>query len=96
MADLLVLPRPAKSSQNGAALSEKLEHTGSTEKENVTSVPQRESCRQVRQSRVRQKKKEQNRPSRAPDRKGGGNQGELESHLGEREGDQSGSMERKR
>ena len=42
MADLLVLPRPAKSVQNGAALVVKLEHTGPAEKERVASVPQRE------------------------------------------------------
>ena len=42
MADLLVLPRPAKSVQNGAGFSEKLEHTGPAEKERVASVPQRE------------------------------------------------------
>ena len=41
VADLLVLPRPAKSLQNGAASTEKLEHTGPAEKERVASVPQR-------------------------------------------------------
>ena len=40
--DLLVLPRPAKSVQNGADFSEKLEHTGPAKKERVVSVPQRE------------------------------------------------------
>ena len=39
MADLLVLPRPAKSVQNGEASSEKLEHTGPAKKERVASVP---------------------------------------------------------
>ena len=38
VAGLLVLPRPAKSLQNGG----KLEHTGPAEKERVTSVPRRE------------------------------------------------------
>ena len=42
MADLLVLPRPAKSVQNGAGFSKKLERTGPAEKERVASVPQRE------------------------------------------------------
>ena len=42
VADLLVLPRPAKSAQNGQASTEKLEHTGPAEKERVALVPQRE------------------------------------------------------
>ena len=49
MADLLVLPRPAKSLQNGAGFSrmaqasvEKLEYTRPAEKKRVASVPQRE------------------------------------------------------
>ena len=42
MADLLVLPRPAKSVQNGAGFSGKLEHTGPAEKERVASVPRKE------------------------------------------------------
>ena len=51
------------------ASAEKLEHTGPAEKERVASVP--ESSWQVRQSRLYQKEKEQNRLSRVPDRKGG-------------------------
>ena len=39
MADSMVLPRPAKSVQNGAGFSGK---TGPAEKERVASVPQRE------------------------------------------------------
>ena len=42
MADLLVLPRPAKSMQNGAGFSRELVHTGPAEKERVASVPQKE------------------------------------------------------
>ena len=42
MADLLVLPRSAKSMQNGAGFRKKLEHTGPAERERVASVPQRE------------------------------------------------------
>ena len=43
VADLLVLPRLAKSLQNGAqASAEKLEHTGPAKKERVASVPQRQ------------------------------------------------------
>ena len=37
--ELLVLPRLAKSMQNGAGLSRKNEHTGPAEKERVVSVP---------------------------------------------------------
>ena len=56
----------------------------------------RESSWQVHKSRLCQKKKEQSRLCKAPDRKVGKSQGEREPHLGERgEGDQSGSMGRK-
>ena len=63
MADLLVLPRPAKSVQTSA---EKLEHTRPTEKERVASVPERESSWQERHSRPCQKKKEQSCLFRVP------------------------------
>ena len=39
---LLVLARPAKSVQNGASFSGKLEHSGPAEKKRVASLPQRE------------------------------------------------------
>ena len=42
VADLLVLLRQAKSLQNGAGLSKKLEHTGLAKKEGVALMPQRE------------------------------------------------------
>ena len=42
MADFMVLPRPAKSVQNGKGFSGKIEHTGPAEKERVASVPQRQ------------------------------------------------------
>ena len=42
MADLLVLPRPAKTSRMAQALAEKLEHNWPAEKERVTSASQRE------------------------------------------------------
>ena len=45
--DLLVLSRPAKSVQNGAGFSGKLEHTGPAEKERVASVPQREQLASI-------------------------------------------------
>ena len=42
VADLLVLPRPAKACTMVQASAEKLEHTGPDEKERVVSVPQPE------------------------------------------------------
>ena len=55
----------------------------------------RESRWQVFGSRLCQKVKEKCHLSRAPDHEGGESQGEREPHLGEREGDQSESIERK-
>ena len=55
----------------------------------------KESSWQVRWSRPCQKEKEQSRLSRVPDHEGGESQGGREPHLGESEGDQSESMERK-
>ena len=55
----------------------------------------RESSWQERQSRPCQKEKEQSRQSRVPDHEGGESQGGREPHLGESEGYQSESMERK-
>ena len=84
MADLLVLSRPAKSMQNGAGFSKKLEHTGPAEKERVASVPQREQL-VIRQSRLCQKEKEQSRLSRAPNHEEGESRGGREPNLDERE-----------
>ena len=42
VADLSVLPRPAKSIRMAHGSAEKLEHTGPAQKERVASVPQRE------------------------------------------------------
>ena len=55
----------------------------------------RESSWQDRRSRPCQKEKEQSRLSRVPGHEGGESQGGQEPHLGESEGDQSESMERK-
>ena len=54
----------------------------------------RQSSRQVRQSRLCQEEKERSRLSRAPDLEKAESQGEREPHLGEKERDQSESMER--
>ena len=55
----------------------------------------RESSWQECQSRLCLKEKEESRLFRVPDHGGGESQGRQGSHLDEREGDQSGSMERK-
>ena len=73
---------------------EKLEHTGSAEKEKWPQC-HRESSWQVRQSYLCQKETEQSRLSKESDRKVGESQDERELHLGKKEKDQSASMERK-
>ena len=55
----------------------------------------RESSWQERRSRPYQKEKEQSHLSKAPDHEGEVSQYGREPHLGEKEGDQSGSMRRK-
>ena len=60
-------------------------------KNNRFHIPGWQACR----SRLCQKEKEQSRQSKAPDHKVGESQGGQEPHLGQREGDQSGSMERR-
>ena len=98
MAALLVLPRPAKSVQNGAGFSGKWRKNW-----NILGLPKRkewpqchrESSWQERRSHHCQKEKEQSRLSRVADHEGGESQGGREPHLGESEGDQSESMERK-
>ena len=76
------------------ASAEKLEHNGPAHTKGVASVPQREQLAST-PSRPCQKEKEQSRQSRSPDHKVGKSQGERESHVGEREEDQSGRMGRK-
>ena len=95
MADLLVLPRPAKSVHNGAGFSGKNLSILGLPKRKEWPQRHRESSWQERRSRPCQKENEQSRLSRAPVHEWGESQGEREPHLGEREGDQSESMERK-
>ena len=90
MADLFVLPRPAKSVQNGAGFSGKIEHTGPAEKKRVASVPQREQLTSTPEPPL-PKEKEQIRLSKAPNCMVNESQGEQEPHLGEGEGDQAGA-----
>ena len=76
------------------ALAEKLEYTGPTEKERVASEPQREQLTSTPEPPL-PIGNEQSHLFKAPDREVGEIQGEREPHLGERKGDQSGSMKRK-
>ena len=76
------------------ALAEKLKHTGPAEKERVASAPQREQLARTPEPPL-PKSKEQSRQSSVPDHDGGESQGGREPHLGEKEEDQSESMERK-
>ena len=76
------------------ASAEKLKHTGPAEKERLASVSQREQLAITPpfpkgKSRPCQKEKEQSRLSRVPDHEG------ERVKVGEREGDQNESMERK-
>ena len=77
------------------ASAEKLEHTGPAEKKRVASVPQREQLARTPEPPL-PKEREQSRLSRVTDHEGGESQGEREPHLGEKEGDQSESMERRK
>ena len=90
VADLLVLPRPAKSVQNGAGFSGE---TGTYWACQKGKSGHRESSWQERRNRLLLKGKKQSRLSRVPDHAGGESQGGREPHLGEREGDQSENME---
>ena len=76
------------------ASAEKLEHTGPAK---IKKWPQchKESSWQVQKSRICQTEKEQSRQFRVPDHEGGESRGEREPNLGEKEGDQSDSTERK-
>ena len=74
--------------------TEKLEHTGSAEKERVASVPQREQLVSTPEPPM-PKKEELSRQSKEPDCKVGESQGKRMPQLGEKEGNQSWSMERK-
>ena len=73
---------------------EKLEHTGPAEKERVTSVAQRELL--ARTPELPMPKGKGTEPSVHSTRsRGGKSQGGRDPHLGEKEGDQSESIERK-
>ena len=59
MADLLVLPRPAKGLQNNAGFRRELEHTRLAEKERLASVPQREQVASTPESPLPKSSKNQ-------------------------------------
>ena len=73
MADLLVLPRPAKSVQSGAGFSGKTGTYWACRK-GKSGLSATESSWQERRSRLCQKEKEQSRLSREPDHEGGESQ----------------------
>ena len=77
------------------ALVEKFEHTKRAEKKRVASVSQREQLASTPEPPLPRGKGTEPSVHKVPDRKMGESQGEREPHLGEREEDQSGSMERK-
>ena len=83
MTDFLVLPTPA--------IAEKVEHTGPAQKERVIPVPHRE---QLVNTPAFAKRYKTICPDHQHVRRE--SQGEREPHLGEREGDQSRSMGRKK
>ena len=76
------------------ASAEKFEHTRPAEKERVTSVPHREQLASTPEPPL-PKGKGKNRQSKLPDREEGECQDERAPHLGEKEGDQCESMERR-
>ena len=95
MEDLLVLLRPAKSLQNGAGISGKTRAYWACWKGRSGLIATERAVGKYARAASCQKEREQSRLSRSPDHKGGESQGGQEPHLGEREGDQSESMEKK-
>ena len=94
VADLLVLPRPAKRAEWCRLQRKNLSMLGLLKRKEWPQC-HRESSWKVCWSRPFQKEKEQSCQSRIPDHEGGESQGGQEPYLGEREGDQNGSMKRK-
>ena len=77
------------------ASAEKLEQTGPAEKERVASVPQREQLASTPKPPLPKGKGTEPSVQSTRSWGGGESQGGREPHLGESEGDQSESMERK-
>ena len=75
------------------ASAEKLKHTGPAEKERVASVPQREQLARTPEPPLSKAKGTEPYVQSTKSWRGE-SQGGREPHLGEREGDQSESMER--
>ena len=95
MADFMVLPRPAKSVQNGAGFSGKTGTNWACRKGKSGLKATERAVGKYAGAAFTKRKKEQSRLSIVPDHEGGESQGGREPHLGESEGDQSESMERK-
>ena len=93
VADLLVLPRPKLT--DWRRLQQKNLCILGLLKRKEWLQCHRENSWQIRQSRLCLKKKKQNCLSKVPDREVGESQGEREPHLGEKEGNQNGSMNSK-
>ena len=90
MADLMVLPRPEERAEWRRLQRKNLNILGLPKRKEWPQC-HRESSWQERRSRPCQKEK--SRLSRVPDHEGGESQDGREPHLGEKEGDQSESME---
>ena len=89
MADLLVLPRPAESLQDGADFSGKTY---------ILGLPKRKRWPQCYKESTPEPplpRGKQNHLSRLPDREVKESQGEREPQVSEKEGDRSGSVRRK-
>ena len=91
MEDFLVLLRAARSLQNRAGFSGKLEHTG-PDKKGGLSATKRATGKDARAAFSTRKR---NRAI-CPDREMGESQGKREPHLVEKEKGQNGSMERQK
>ena len=95
MADLLVLVRPAESVQNGAGFSGKTGTYWACRKGKSGLSATERAAGKNEGAVFAKREKERSRLSRVPDHERGESQGGQGPHLGEKEEDQSGSMERK-
>ena len=94
MADL-VLPRPARACRVAQVSAEKLERTGPAEKERVVSVPKREQLASTPEPPLPKGKGTEPSVQSTRSLSSRESQDEREPHVGEKEGDLSGTMERK-
>ena len=90
-----MLRGPAESLQNGEASAEKFEHTGPAKKEKVASLPQRDQLASTPEPPLPKGKETVLSVQITTSWGGRESQGKREPYLGEKEGNQSGSMGRK-